>query len=284
MKKNGQLAVFFCAILWSTSGLFIKLIDWHPVVIAGMRSGIAVLFLVAVRSIFPRRSLPSKISHIFAAGLSYAITMLTFVIANKLTASANAILLQYTAPVWAALFGLFLLKEKPFLEQIIAMILVMAGLLLFFRDGLRSGSIVGDGIAVFSGICFGAHSVFMRMQKDGNPADSMLLAHIMCAVISIPFLCMFPPEFALSNVSGILFMGIIQIGCASLLFAYGIKRVSAVHAMLIAMIEPILNPVWVLLITGEIPSFSALIGGGIIILVIGISELIGVTRHRSSTA
>jgi drug/metabolite transporter (DMT)-like permease len=199
------------------------------------------------------------------AALAYSATMICFTVANKLTTSANAILLQYSAPIWAALFGWVLIRERPHREHWIALVLVMGGLLLFFREGLTGGGLGGDLLAVFSGICFGANSVFLRRQKRGEPADALLLSNILAFFFCLPHIIRFPPAFTRGNIAAILFMGIIQIGLASILFAYGIKRIRAVQAMLTAVIEPILNPVWVLLVTGERPSLSALIGGAVIV-------------------
>ena len=276
----GQGAVLATAFLWSTSGLFIKLVDWHPVVIAGARSFVAAIFILIVRLLVPSpKGVKNPPAPLWAAGTAYALTMISFVIANKLTTSANAIMLQYGAPVWAALLGWWLIKEKPHWEHWGALVLVMGGLALFFRDGLGSGALLGDGIALFSGVLFGANSVFLRMMKDSNPRDAMLLAHVISAVLSIPFMFLYPPSFSVSSVMSILYMGIIQIGLASLLFAYGIKRISAVQAMLTAIIEPVLNPLWVLVITGEKPSLVALAGGTIILVAIASSSLIGKYRE-----
>jgi drug/metabolite transporter (DMT)-like permease len=276
----GRGAIALCAVFWSTSGLFIKLLDWHPVVIAGARSLVAALFMVAVRWMFRARGKYRRdVFNMLSAGICYAGAMLFFVIANKLTASANVILLQYSAPVWACLLAWLLLKEKPFWEHWIALALVIGGMILFFREGLTAGSLFGDGLAVVSGVFFGANSVFMRAQKEGNPADSMLVAHILTALFAFPFFFIFPPLISPSSVGAVLFMGIVQIGCASLLFAYGIKRISAIQAMLTASIEPVLNPVWVLIVTREKPSISAIAGGAIILFAIIFSSIIGKNRH-----
>jgi drug/metabolite transporter (DMT)-like permease len=208
--------------------------------------------------------------------------MLCFVAANKLTSPANAILLQYSAPVWAALLGWVFAGERPRREHWCALVMVMGGLFLFFKDGLSGGSALGNGLAVFSGICFGANSVFMRMLKDGDPGDSMFAAHIICALCSLPFLFLFPPSLETASWGAVLFMGLIQIGLASLLFSYGIKRVSAVQAMLTAIIEPVLSPLWVLLVTGERPSLQAILGGGIIVAAVLFSSLSGSAWHRRS--
>jgi drug/metabolite transporter (DMT)-like permease len=285
-RVAGQGAIFLCAVLWSTSGLLIKLVDWHPVIIAGSRSFLAVFFLLGARFLSRRRKETGagagRNRHIIAGGLAYAATMISFVIANKLTASANAILLQYTAPVWASILGWLLIREKPRWEHWGALILVMGGLVLFFREGLAGGAFWGDSLALLSGLFFGANSVFMRMQKDGNPADSMLLAHIICAAVSVPFVFIHPPVLNPANMAATVFMGIFQIGLASLLFAFGIKRVRALEAMLIAMIEPVLNPLWVLAITGERPSASALLGGSVIIAAVLFSSVIGRGREKKA--
>jgi drug/metabolite transporter (DMT)-like permease len=205
--------------------------------------------------------------------------MTSFVIANKLTASANVILLQYSAPVWAALLGWFLVRERPRREHWIALVMVMGGLVLFFKDGLTGGSVFGDGLALFSGIAFGANSVFLRMQKDGSPVDSLFLAQILTAAFSVPFFFIYPPHINPTSLGCVFFMGVLQIGAASLLFAYGIKRVPAVQAMLTAVVEPVLNPIWVLLVTGEKPSFSAILGGFIIVAAVLFSSLAGKGRE-----
>ena len=283
-----QGAIFLCAVLWSTSGLFIKLVDWHPMAIAGGRSALAAAFLLAVRFFAGRtkrrnnaKMTPKDFLVLSACGLCYAATMILFVIANKLTASANAILLQYTAPVWAALLGWFFLRERPRWEHWCALALVSLGMLLVFSSGLAAGSMLGDVVALLSGLTFAANSVAMRARKDSNPADIFIFSHLECALFSIPFFFLHPPSMTANNVLSIVFMGIIQIGMASALFAYGIKRVSAIQAMLIATIEPVLNPVWVLLVVGEKPSVSVLAGGCLIVGAVLFTSMLSTLRRRN---
>jgi drug/metabolite transporter (DMT)-like permease len=241
----------------------------------------AALFMFALRFIFPPKfAIKSRKGPFWAAAIVYALTMQSFVAANKLTTSANAIMLQYSAPIWAAILGWLLIKEKPHWEHWGALVCMAGGLALFFKDGLAGGAFFGDALALLSGVFFGAHSVFLRMQKDGNPSDSMLLAHGLNFTLSLPFLFLYFPSLETPATAAVLYMGVIQVGCASLLFSYGIKRVSAIQAMLTAMIEPVLNPLWVLVVTGEKPSFSALMGGGIIITAVVASSLIGKNREN----
>jgi drug/metabolite transporter (DMT)-like permease len=252
------------------------------VVIAGSRSFLAALFMLAFRFIFPPQfAVKTRKGPLWAGAAAYAFTMQFFVIANKLTTSANAIMLQYSAPVWAVLLGWVLIGEKPHREHWGALACVSGGLVLCFKDGFAGGAFLGDGLALLSGVLFGAHSVFMRLQKDGNPADSMLLAHGLNFALSIPFFFLYFPALEAPTLGAVLYMGIIQIGCASLLFSYGIKRVSAAQAMLAAAIEPVLNPLWVLFITGEKPSLSALTGGGIIVAAVAVSSAIGKRRNMT---
>jgi drug/metabolite transporter (DMT)-like permease len=205
--------------------------------------------------------------------------MISFVWANKLTTPANAILLQYTAPIWAALLGRRLIGERPRWFHWGALALVMGGLLLFFREDLKTGgpgasTLRGDLVALASGLFFGVHSVLLRMQKDGNPADSLLGAHIICAAGGIPAFVLFPPALSLRSLGALGFMGVFQVGLASQLFAFGIQRVQAMQALLIAMIEPVLNPLWVFIVTGEYPSPAALAGGLVIILAVLLSSFL----------
>jgi len=286
-RLAGQGAIFLCAVLWSTSGLFIKLVDWHPMVISGSRSILAAAFLFALRWFGNRKKSQNakitlkKIPALAFCGLFYAVTMIFFVIANKLTASANAILLQYAAPVWAALLGWFFLGERPRWENWVALILVCAGMFMVFSGGLAAGSLLGDVLALLSGIAFGANSVVMRARKDDNPADIMLFAHILCVIFSTPFFFLHPPSMTAHNLLSISFMGIVQIGAASALFAYGIKRIPALQAMLTCTIEPVLNPTWVLLVTGERPAVSVLAGGVVILAAVIFSSTLSALRRRN---
>ena len=262
--------------------MFIKLVDWHPVVITGTRAFVAAVFMLAIRFMFPAPKSNARKNFSFpfwVSAFANAGVVLTFVSANRLTASANAVLLQYSSPIWTALLAWWIIKERPRWEHWGALVLVIGGMLIFFRDGLASGSLLGDGLAVSSGMFVATHVVFLRMIKDGNLRDVLLASHIIAAVISIPFVFLYPPELSAASVGPILFMGIVQQGMASLFFAYGIKRVSAVKAILTCTVEPVFNPVWVLLIIGEQPSALALVGGAIILAAVLSSTLIGKQRE-----
>ncbi len=277
MRKGiGICAMAATAFLWSIAGLFIKVIDWNPVAIAGMRSFIASIVLcIYLRHPRFRLSFPQV-----AAAVANAATMILFVCANKTTTAANAILLQYCAPVLTAFIGAVVLKEKVHGEHYAALPLVAAGLVFMFLERLGGGRLLGNVIALMSAVTFSFYFVFMRMQKDESPLESILLSHWLTAGICFIISLFLPlPQVTLKAVGAIAVLGVVQIGLSAILFSIAIKRVSAVQANLIAVIEPVLNPVWVFIIIGESPGFHALVGGGIIMLAVSMASVI--TARRS---
>jgi len=283
-RLSGQGAIFICALLWSTSGLFIRLVDWHPMLIVGSRSLIAVAFLLGLRRFSPGRKPRITLGQmplLSLCGLCYAATMILFVFANTMTASANAIMLQYAAPVWAALLGWFFLRERPRLEQWCAIAFVGLGMFFVFSGGLQTGSMTGDLLALASGVAFAGNTVVLRAHKDGNPMNILLFSHVVSAFFSLPFFFLHPPAMTVHNLLCIAYMGVFQIGMASALFAVGIKRVPVAQAMLISSIEPVMNPIWVMLALGERPTLPAVIGGGIIVAAIALSSTLPALRRRS---
>ena len=240
-----------CALLWSLAGLFIKLIDWNPFAIACGRSLIASVFILTYlgkpKFTFSRAQV--------GAAVASAATMLLFIYANKATSSANAILLQYGAPIYTAGIGLFLLKERPRSEQWIALIAILGGMVLFFMDDLGGGHLAGNLAAAASGFTFALYIVLMRAQKDGSPLESALLAHVLTAVIAFAIaLFLPPPRFTLQATAAMLGLGLLQIGLATVLFAYGIKRVTAIQSVLMDGIEPVIEPGLGLLGDGRSPA------------------------------
>jgi drug/metabolite transporter (DMT)-like permease len=278
-KGAGILAVAAAAFLWSIAGLFIKVIDWNPIAIAGMRSLIASIVILAyLRRPRIHLSFPQT-----AAAIANAATMLLFVSANKTTTAANAILLQYLAPVFTAFIGAILLKERAREEHFAALPLVAASMILMFFDKLSGGRLFGNVLAIMSAVTFSLYFVFMRMQKDGSPLESILLSHWLTAGICIVISFFLPaPHATLESLAAIAVLGIVQIGLSSILFSIAIKRVSVVQANLIAVIEPVFNPVWVFFAIGEAPGAKTLIGGAIIIVAVTMASIINARRREEA--
>jgi len=267
-QGSAILAVAACALLWSTGGLFVKLIDWNPFAIAGIRSLIGGLVILA----FLRRPVFTWSFAQVAGGVCYAACMIGFVAANKLTTAANAILLQYTAPIWAAILGWAFLKESVSRRDWAAMAAVVGGMVLFFMDSLTLGGMQGNLVAILSGIFFAGAMVAFRAQKDGSSRESILLSHAIAFLVSIPFL--FGGWPSLAGLGAIGFLGVFQIGISAILLTYGVKHVTAVQSLLTAVIEPLFNPVWVFLVIGERPGPKALVGGAVILVAVTVRSVL----------
>jgi len=276
-KSVGILAMAATAILWSIAGLFIKVIDWNPFAIAGVRSLIAsIIIFLYLKHPRIHLSFPQ-----IAASIANAATMLLFVSANKTTTAANAILLQYCAPVLTVFVSAIFLKERTRVEHFAAFPIVVAGMIFMFFDELSGGKLFGNVLAIMSAITFSFYFVFMRMQKDGSPLESILMSHWLTAGICIIISLFLPvPHVTLKSLVAITVLGVVQIGLSAILFSIAIKRVSAVQANLIAVIEPVFNPVWVFFAIGEAPGIHALIGGGIIVLAVTIASIITARRRE----
>ena len=268
-KSNNQRAkailfLVITAALWSTGGLLIKSVHWNPLAIAGIRSAIAsVILLIVIKK--PKFTW-SKAQ--IGAALSYAMMVILFVSANKMTTAANAILLQYTAPVYVALLGAWFLKEKTKLSDWITILIVLLGMALFFLDHLSMNGFWGNIAAIASGLAFAFFTIFMRMQKDGSPLESVILGNILTAIVGFPF--MFKSTPGMSGWLSLLLMGVVQLGIPYVLYSMAIKQVTAIEAILIPVIEPILNPVWVFLMFGEAPGPWAFRGGFIVLVAVTI--------------
>ncbi len=248
------------AVLWSLGGVLIKWVDWHPVAIAGTRSLIgAVLIGIAFRR---ELRFTWSLDQIGAA-LAYAGTVVLFVIANKLTTAANAILLQYTAPIYVVLFSPWFLGERASRRDGLVLLTMMGGMVLFFLDELTLDGYLGNGIALLSGLCFAWLTLFLRRQKNGSALPSLLLGNLLAGMIGLPFMFESLPD--LSGWMGLLLLGVVQLGLPYILYALALRHVMAVEGILIPMIEPVLNPVWVFLMMGETPSPWAIVGGAIIL-------------------
>ena len=262
------LAVAACALLWSIGGLFVKLIQWNPFAIAGIRSVIGGLVIIA----FLRKPRFTWSFAQVAGAVCYAACMIGFVSANKLTTAANAILLQYTAPLWAAILGWIFLRERVRALDWAAMAVVIGGMVLFFMDSLTLGGMQGNLLAILSGVFFAGAMVSFRAQKDGSSLESILLSHGLTFLVSIPFLFGAWPSAAGLGALGIL--GVFQIGLSSILLTYGVKHVSAVQSLLTAVLEPLFDPVWVFLVLGERPGPRAMIGGAVILVAVTVRSVL----------
>ncbi|MHB1654671.1 MAG: DMT family transporter [Desulfitobacteriaceae bacterium] len=277
-KREAILFLVITATLWSLGGLLIKSINANPLAIAGVRSVIAAIIM---RLALGKPNINGSMAQMGAA-LAYTATVILFVAANKYTTAANAILLQYTAPIYVAFLGAWLLKEKTKLSDWITIIIVIVGMALFFLDHLSVQGVLGNAMAMASGVSFAFLNIFMRMQKDGSPWESVFLGNILTAVIGLPFLFKSWPD-----ASGWLYLfilGTLQLGASYIFYAKAIKHATALEAVLILVLEPILNPVWVFIFLGEAPGQWAFVGGSIVLLPIALKSILAALPKKVSAA
>lgn len=275
-RAKSIVLLVITAILWSSGGILIKVIDWNPLAIAGLRSAIAAAVLLIV---LKRPKINWSFPQVGAA-LAYAAMVILFVSANKMTTAANAILLQFTAPIYVALLGAWFLKEKTKLMDWITIFFVFCGMALFFLDNLSTSGFLGNILAMISGVCFALFTIFMRMQKDGSPLESVFLGNVLTAIIGIPFMFQSAPNKA--GWVSLVLLGVIQLGIPYILYSKAIKHVTAIEAILIPVIEPILNPVWVFLMMGEAPAKWAIFGGCVVITAVTIRCVLLTVQARKN--
>jgi drug/metabolite transporter (DMT)-like permease len=266
-RRKSIVYLLLAATLWSTGGLMIKAITWGPVsILAGRSIFSTIMFFIYLRR-FPTHWTRWKI----IASVAHILTALLFITATKLTTAANAIFLQYTAPLYIVLLGIWFLKERPTRTDWISMAIIISGMLLFFGDQFSLNGMYGNLLAIFSGLTMAVMNVSLRAQKAGSPAESILLAHLFTAIVGFPYVL--KESWTVNNWLIIIYLGIFQIGLSFVFFTSAIKHVPAIEATLISTLEPILNPVWVFLFIGEEPGRFALVGGLIVLVGVALNAV-----------
>jgi DME family drug/metabolite transporter len=258
------LLVFAAAIIWSTGGLFIK---WTSLSGLELSFGRSLCAAITV-ALFTHRE-GFGLNRVTAlASLLYAALLLLFVLATKETTAANAIFLQYTAPVYVLILEPVFYKEKFRQRDLLTVVACVIGMSLFFVGKLRPQDVTGNLLALASGVCFACYFLLLRhsRSRDVNRASSVIYGNLLVVLIAAP-----AGLAVLSNINrhdalSVLYLGVVQIGLAYTLFTLGMARgIRSLDAGIVGYIEPVLNPIWVFLVIGERPSKWAVLGGLIIV-------------------
>jgi len=266
MKKTGNkyvLMMLCCAALWSIGGVFIKLIPWNPLVIAGFRSLLAggvVFAYMRLRGQPLRWNRRSVLSGVMLCGV-----MLLFVSANKLTTAANAIVLQYTAPVFVLIYSSLFFHAKFRRIDVLAVLVTIAGMSLFFFDSLSPGNLAGNLLAIGAGMCFAGMMVISGRADADTCMTGIFFGNMLTALAGIPFAFFTGTVFDTRSVLSILVLGVFQLGIPYVLYGLATRGCSPLACSLLALVEPLLNPVWVLIFTGEAPGVFALVGAAVVL-------------------
>jgi DME family drug/metabolite transporter len=265
----GLLAVSTAALMWSTGGLFIKLVTFNAMQISFFRCSIAALVFA---TLFGKRLLLIN-TFTFINAVFYASVLIAYVIAIKMTTAANAIFLQSTAPIYVFIFEPIIAKTSYTRINIITIGVCAVGMIFFFMGRLSPGHFEGNLVALFSGVMFAALFLGLRKNEDKYQFSSIFYGNVIVAIVCVPFLSGIQ-DVNLRNLSMVSFLGVFQIGLAYAVFSYGLRRVLAIEASILALMEPVFNPVWVFIGYGEAPSFMAIIGGIVILSAIAMRTLV----------
>lgn len=262
-QQKGTLYVFFASVLYSLGGICMKGIPWSGLAINGGRTAIAVVVMAAYMWLTGQKLRLNRWVLLGAAAVSC--TNILFSVANKMTTAANAIVLQYTAPIFVILLGALFLCKRPGRLDLAACAIVFGGVLCFFLDSLSGGGLAGNALALLSGISYAV--VFMLNDLPGGDAlSSAFFGHIFSAALGLPFL-LCETDFGTVPVISMLVLGVFQVGLAFIFLGEGLKTTPAVTASLVSGLEPVLNPILVAVFYPGVDrlGLSAIVGAFVVV-------------------
>lgn len=266
LHMRGVFEILLCSALWSIAGIFMKQIPWSGFVIASLRSLIAGS-VAAIYMLWRKMPFVVNKQSLFGA-VTLCATMTLFSVANKMTTAANAIVLQFTSPIWVMALSAIFLKKRFHKADVIAVVVTFGGIALFFADSLRSGNLAGNLVALASGLTFGCYYMSLGDCEENVRTSSIVMANALTFLIGIPFLLTTDPVFSGSSILFIVILGVFQLGIPYVLLAHGATWCPPLVCSLLGAVEPLLNPVWVAIFDGEMPGVFALIGGVVVIATI----------------
>jgi drug/metabolite transporter (DMT)-like permease len=288
MKKQvsirGHLQILSAALLWSTAGILVKLLPWGSLSICSLRGLLGAASLIVLRRIqhaSGKGYIPFRMTkYNIASGLAMFMTSTLFMAANKLTTAANAIVLQYIAPILILIYTAVSEKRRPTLTEILLAGTVFLGCVLAFSDKLTGSGTLGNILALVSGFTFAAMILINRYEKV-RPEDGQIIGCSMSFLLFMPLLftdksLIFTPK----SIGAMLILGLFQYALANLLFAFGIKKTEPTAASILLTMEPIMSPVWVYLLLGEAPGLQALLGFVLVIAAVTFQSLLPLLRQR----
>ena len=275
---RGRLLILSAALLWSLAGVFIKFLNVPPLTIVFYRSFFAFLVCTA----FVRRAEWQMNGPVLISVLTYTAAISAFVSANKFTTAANAIVLQYTAPIFVFLFSRLVLGDKISRENGFALGAGMIGVGVISLDSAGDPEMVGVVLALISGVLFAAYMINLRRTQRVSPIYLTWINNGFCA-LALFFVVSSQLALTVNQLVILMVMGAVQLGLPYFLFSKGLQSVSLQEASLIALIEPVLNPIWVASTVGEIPSAATLSGGAMIVVGLGVRYLWPLLKKPAAT-
>ena len=261
MRHTAIFMVLAASLCFATGGLFMKLIPWNALAINGTRNLIASM-VIGIYILAIHHRLKCNLTVLLGA-VSMAGVTTCYAIANKLTTAGNTIILQYTAPVWIMVMVYLFFGKKPDRTGVISLLIVFAGILCFFFEGLSTGRWLGDLIALLSGIFYAGVFMLNSFEK-GDALSSVFFGQLLCGIFLSP-LVMKETDFSVPVLLSVLFLGAVQVGLAYIFFTTGTKYIDPLTASIINALEPILNPVLVAVFYHEKLGTLSLIGAAVVL-------------------
>lgn len=262
--RKATLFVFLSSMFFALGGLFFKLIVWDALAISSARSILAGLMIFIFLLMKKHHFVVNRC--VIITALAISVTNTLYAMANKLTTAGNTIVLQFSMPVFVILIMLLFFHKKPTRLEIVTCLLVLAGIVCFFVDSLTAGNLMGNLLALISGMTYAVFFVF-NSREESEPFTAIVLSYALTALIGLPSLL--HTDIGASSAGtllAVLALGLIQQGVAQICFALGIKHVSPVTAGLISGVEPILNPVLVAVFYHELLTPLSLVGAAVVLL------------------
>lgn len=282
MKKENLaiIEMLICATLWSIAGIFMKLLPWNGFAVAGLRSLIAGLTIAAYILIRGKRIIINR--RTIVTGVFTACVYTCFAVANKLTTAANAIVLQFTSPVFIVIFSALILKKRIRRSDALVVSFTLIGIALFFFDQLRPGYILGNFVAIAAGMFMAGMFMAVGELEGEQRFSGILIGQTLTFLVGLPFVIATRPEFTAVTTLSILILGVFQLGISYILYVESSKYCPPLACCLLGAAEPLLNPVWVLIFDGERPGVFALIGGVIVVVSITLWCVFGQEKPEES--
>ena len=274
----GPILVFLSGVCFSLGGLFLKYIPWNPLAINAARNAVAFIFVFLYLKIIGHKIVFNRT--VLIGALAISVTQGLYCIANKLTTAGNAIILQFTVPIWVMVISALVFRKKPTKLDVSAAVIVMVGVLFFFIDGIQAGNMLGNMLALISGVTYSG--VFlMNATPESDSYSSTFFGMILNMLIGLPWLI--KTDFAATQSITwvvVLLMGIVQVACAFILLSTGLKTTSPIAASLISGVEPVLNPVWVAIFYGEVLTPLSLVGAVMVLLAVTVYNILLIKQQQ----
>ena len=274
----GPILVFLSGVCFSLGGLFLKYIPWSPLAINAARNAVAFIFVFFYLKIIGHKIVFNRT--VLIGALAISVTQGLYCIANKLTTAGNAIILQFTVPIWVMVISALVFRKKPTKLDVSAAVIVMVGVLFFFIDGIQAGNMLGNMLALISGVTYSG--VFlMNATPESDSYSSTFFGMILNMLIGLPWLI--KTDFAATQSITwvvVLLMGIVQVACAFILLSTGLKTTSPIAASLISGVEPVLNPVWVAIFYGEVLTPLSLVGAVMVLLAVTVYNILLIKQQQ----